>query len=850
MFSRLINGSWGMMGHIRKILAILALMAGGANGGQSWTVSNASFELTVKDGGKGRVAVGTVSTDLTRGRGSSALSSAEFLVIDEQVVSFVEVQSSPQLLGGQVIRLSEGVVVSAGGASVTVHELVVYSDESTRPISDSTLMGGLRLELRGVRVRLDQATGQLIVPALEVRVSEGLALSLGDSSLAGVSLGSGVVRGSMTWAGGASAVLAESSSSSDLMSPLGGTTSGGFPVSPDVTFCELYGLNQFGRQLDVVGLALTTTSWNRGNADLTWLAYPDARHPFIVQNLYRIKQDRFEQIGQSWIKHGFFALANLQCGGSCTFEALPGHQEGPYLGIGCTDTYTSGLNAFQSGLGPREEVNPWTAAYDPSTSEISTSHGHSAIAHRLQVHDDDLDPGQNLASRYIAEGYYVHFEDSNPLNSAAWKEITSISGSPGGTWSFSMPSLGNSMEIGFALNAWTGSEETILAEEIPVVKGVSPDGRCVLRSKATDNGDGTWHYEYAMLNMDMDRKGQSFTVPIDATNVITDIDFHAVESHDESFDNVPWTSAISSDCPVGDRCIKWETVNNPLRWGTVYNFRFDANAPPQPGAGGDVRGATVVLGLFDPGVVTSVSGLSVGPAVSSLITVAPMEAPVPDAVGSQFAKSRLISFAGPLTDVGISTALRIELSSLHHPLLPATAPDFTSFEGQLRYVNLYRDSNTGEPIFDCEDSAAIGSTFKCATIGCTPEYADWATLYGGDVLHVSGSAIVPSSTYNLSTLSGVCVGQEATCTTVSVPLAIETSVWGTVDDNPLLNVADILGVVDTLKFVPPPFFEPRSLLRGDVPDPQNATQNIFDVTLCVDAVKGAPYPHPGPQVCP
>ncbi|MCH7705274.1 MAG: hypothetical protein IIB61_09180 [Planctomycetes bacterium] len=108
---------------------------------------------------------------------------------------------------------------------------------------------------------------------------------------------------------------------------------------PDMTFCQLYDLRQHGRVGSVVGLALATTSWNVGTADLMWFQSPDPRHPFIVQNLYRIEADRFEQIGQSWIKHGFFALDDEQCGVPCTYE--DGHSRGSWLGVGCTDTYRS-----------------------------------------------------------------------------------------------------------------------------------------------------------------------------------------------------------------------------------------------------------------------------------------------------------------------------------------------------------------------------------------------------------------------------------------------------------------------------------------------------------------------------
>ncbi len=833
------------MRHAFKVLLAVTFTATAVNGEQSWTVSNARFKIDVHPAASGQVSIGTVSGRSARG---SNFSSAEFLVVDEQVLSVEAREAGVELPAAQVIRLTEGVVISTGRTSITVNELILYSGDERDAFAGSTVAASTALELRGSRVRIDRLAGEVIVPAYSVTISTGLAAALGDMDLAGVSVGTGVLRGSVVWSGGDALARLITPSSSATAGPIGNTAMG--TTAPDVTFCELYGLQQFGRLFDTVGLAVNTTSWNIGNADLTWLAPPDPRHPFIVQNLYRIKDDRFEQIGQSWIKHGFFALASTQCVTPCTFEPIQGHGEGPFLGMGCTDTYTSGLNAFQTGLGPREEVNPWTASWDASTSEMDRNHGHDPIEHRLQVRDVDLDPLENAFSEYIVEGYYVHFEDVLPLNNAAWKRITSITGSVGGTWNFAMAPLGADMEIGFAIDAWTGAEATILAQEIPVVKGVSPDGRCDLRAKATSNGDGTWHYEYAILNIDMDRKGGSFTVPVDPTNVITNIGFLAVRSADESFDNVPWTSSISTDCPTSARCIKWETVNNPLRWGTVYNFRFDADASPQLGAGGDPRGVTVELGLFDAGAVTSVSGPSVGPASGSFVIVSPMESAAPDAAGSQFSKSRFISFSVPTTDAGSETALGVELTSLHHPLLPADAQDFSAFEGQVRYVNLYRDSGTGDPILDCEDSAALGTTFKCATLGCAPEYADWAGLFGGGVLHVTGAGIVPSSTYNVSTLSVICTGQEATCASVSDSLPIETSIWGNVDDNPLLNVSDIVGVVDSVGQIPPAFFEPRSLLRGDVPNPLTDTQNVLDVTLSVDAVKGLAFPYAGPQVCP
>ena len=64
----------------------------------------------------------------------------------------------------------------------------------------------------------------------------------------------------------------------------------------------------------------------------------------IPMNMYRLKvvdgAQRFEQIGQSWMKHGFTALQFDACDFGCT-----PHPNGTRLGVGCSDPYSVGLNA-------------------------------------------------------------------------------------------------------------------------------------------------------------------------------------------------------------------------------------------------------------------------------------------------------------------------------------------------------------------------------------------------------------------------------------------------------------------------------------------------------------------------
>ena len=126
--------------------------------------------------------------------------------------------------------------------------------------------------------------------------------------------------------------------------------------------------------------------------------------PVIAQNMYRLKNDRFEQVGQSWLKHGFTALTQDICDCGCNGEG------GSVLGVGCSDPYCCGLNGSQGGLGPRFEVNPSKGEYlYPFTAKDQTG---DSIYKRLQVKISDLDPALDGGGQYFVEGHYVTPDDA------------------------------------------------------------------------------------------------------------------------------------------------------------------------------------------------------------------------------------------------------------------------------------------------------------------------------------------------------------------------------------------------------------------------------------------------------
>jgi hypothetical protein len=126
------------------------------------------------------------------------------------------------------------------------------------------------------------------------------------------------------------------------------------------------------------------------------------------------------------------------------------------------------------------------------------------------------------------------------------------------------------------------------------------------------------------------------------------------------------------------------------------------------------------------------------------------------------------------------------------------------------------------------------------------------------LLHVTGSAIAPSSTFELEVLGSSCMGLEDTCEDVSDPLEIGTSRWGDVEvpyNPPSTTVqpdlGDISGLVNKFRSAAGDPIKARALLAGA---PGNTfgeiTHEVLDVdfgfshiSACVDAYRGAPYPY-------
>lgn len=369
-------------------------------------------------------------------------------------------------------------------------------------------------------------------------------------------------------------------------------------------------LTRYGTAGGITGYATTTVSCNIGDAIAIWIDSTSTsnpqrnQHPVIGQQLYRLHNGRFEQIGMSWLKHGFCAADAP----SCT-SLVPGSTYQPngscdWLGLFATDTYSASLNGQQGNLGPRSEINAVNGAF-PYPYLLQWNQTGNCIYKRLQVANADLDPANYPGARFFMEVHYIPTDEAaaDRYNNASYREVavtgqaSSGSGctSDGMGFTLAYPTNQATIPLQPAIMAWATIDPTVslVAVDIP------NDGRIIVGSKVTNNNNGTWSYEYAVYNHNSDRSVGGFFIPKSSAPEATfsNVGFHDVAYHSgEPYSGNDWLGVVTPSN------IRWEcdpyerNVNgNAIRWSTTYNFRFTSNRPPQ-------ADGTVTLNLFKPGL--------------------------------------------------------------------------------------------------------------------------------------------------------------------------------------------------------------------------------------------------------
>ena len=353
-------------------------------------------------------------------------------------------------------------------------------------------------------------------------------------------------------------------------------------VGADVIAGDLNNVANFATRDDIDALSFGAVTCNVGDADVNVSAITND-HDILTQNLYRLKDYggwfAIEQVGMSWVKHGFCALSQSLCCTTCVPTDCTS------IGIGCSSPTSAGIAGSAAQLGPRWEIDAFTSQFPfpASNPPIETS-----TARRLQVAVADIEPTASSTTRYFAELHVLAPADAqaaNGENNASYRELD-VTGS-GGNFAFSFQGTTQRKRPGIL--AWKDVDPGVDVHEIRV----PGEGQLMLASRAVPCGGGTWHYEYALYNMNSHDSVRSFSVPVAAGGLVTDVGFHDVVyrdgdgDDDVSVDGTDWPSGLSGGA------LSWEVVgnytppndvnHNALRWGTTYNFRFKADRGPALG---------------------------------------------------------------------------------------------------------------------------------------------------------------------------------------------------------------------------------------------------------------------------
>jgi hypothetical protein len=417
-------------------------------------------------------------------------------------------------------------------------------------------------------------------------------------------------------------------------------------VGPDVIVGEIEesGCCPQGTQISpsassggLVAYGLGTSSCNiatlaQGGQHLLWRSQTPF-HPIIPQNLYRLKtvngSTRLEQLGQSWSKYAFTALQDNVCNIGCSGVG------GSILGMGCSDPYTASRNATQSSAGPRYQCNPFTGVFPDGTAvRAAWPAVVNSLSRRLQVSASDIDPAQNPGALYFGEAMYVNRDDAcwgNSKNNASYRRLTIASPSN----MITLQGTSNGVVTGTArtkpaINAWRDHggglnvvDSNVMITEVTCgntffsqpaypysgAQGAGTtlvlpagDGWVYVASRATDLGGGVWHYEYAVENLNSDRGIGSFRINFPAGTVVTNAAMRQLLCHsgvaaDDANRNAAWTQTVNSDHIIWGSPNTYSAATPELgsyiRWGTMCNFRFDANVAP-------ATGGNAVLGYYKP----------------------------------------------------------------------------------------------------------------------------------------------------------------------------------------------------------------------------------------------------------
>jgi len=369
----------------------------------------------------------------------------------------------------------------------------------------------------------------------------------------------------------------------------------------DLVTGDIAAAGSWGIEGGVAAFSIGVQNCNVGSTPIAW-QFNTNQHPVFGQNLFRLRTvdgaTRFEQIGQGWVFHEYFALSSQFCCQNCQ------PTNGSTLGVGCSSATSASIAGNRPRLGPKWQISAATGGFTQPPDDPEYS---GVAARRLQAHVSDIDPAQDGAGAlFFFEAQCVTPDDAPGANdnNASWRQCSILYN--GATANVALS--GATRREQSAIHAWREHDPAVLERDLQI----AGDGLVILAARATRLASGLWRYEYALQNLTSDRAIQAFAIPLPPDAGVENVGFHDVDYHSGDGPGGVDFSGQDWDAAVGAGQLAWSSETyaenesaNALRWGTLYNFRFDSDAAP--GA------ALATLALFKPSDPPTVSALAIGP---------------------------------------------------------------------------------------------------------------------------------------------------------------------------------------------------------------------------------------------
>lgn len=487
-------------------------------------------------------------------------------------------------VGTGELRLASTGTVRLGTTDVSLDGVTLQRGPEDRTLSLVANDGRILFWADHMHHLVNQEQGRIRLFNLDLRLAPEAARALGDERYADMFVAVMELEGPVT-------IPPAPEDPSGCQSP-----NWGLPDN-DTSMITIGGVQQMASDPATgrIAVAPSSTVGNVGVTDVPWYEkfsgnfppYNNDQHPYLVWNMYRLVNGVMEQIGISPLKHAFLTI-NSGC--ACNDPHI--------LGVGCSDTYGTGNNDSIFDLTLRPEVTAFTGVwkrcgsiFDINCDGVPNPPPPRAnpMDRRMAVATSDLAvPG----AVYYFDSWYIVRDDVNIFNQG-WRTVTPTN-QGGGNWTFTP--LGP-MNIGVVIDQWVNpGNPGPNAQSVPINATL---GRLRVVVKAFDLGGGQWRYEYGLQNFDFDPRIKTFRVPLPPGVVATNPGFH--DPDQDAANN--WTATILSNA------ITFQAPSEAASqdYGSLFNFRFTANAAPS------APGGTLVTMRVQEALFGSLSAAIVGP---------------------------------------------------------------------------------------------------------------------------------------------------------------------------------------------------------------------------------------------